>query len=183
MANFTNCDLHIPYKEWVDDSRERENYSEIERWARQLLHGGCLASTTGTIVSRNLSQSIPTGTNTSISFPTTLYSSGSDVSFANPGAFTLNTTGVYLISGQGAFASSAVGTYRVYTATVTGGSGPSFLALNDTRAPDTTGIQTQLGFSGTMFFNSGTVITFQAGQDSGGNLNFSPVQAAIMRIA
>lgn len=52
MANFGRCQLHIPHKEWIKDSRdneevaayyERENWSAVERWANNVLPGcvGC----------------------------------------------------------------------------------------------------------------------------------------------
>lgn len=50
MADFGTCDLHIPHKDWARDipgmgegaiARERENYSEIERWAKRF-HDNCV---------------------------------------------------------------------------------------------------------------------------------------------
>lgn len=51
MPNFSPCELHIPHKDWARDvgasevatSKERENYSEIERWARYF-YQNCVAS-------------------------------------------------------------------------------------------------------------------------------------------
>jgi hypothetical protein len=42
-SGITGCELHIPFKDWSPDQRERNNYDEIERWSIRLQNclGGC----------------------------------------------------------------------------------------------------------------------------------------------
>jgi hypothetical protein len=46
---FSACDLHIPHKDWSGDPRERQNYDEMERWARNF-YRNCLPAGGGAVI-------------------------------------------------------------------------------------------------------------------------------------
>lgn len=57
FKNQSGCELLIPHKDWSGDSQERENYAEIERWAKRLQD--CFAACTCSVVQRTFTKSQP----------------------------------------------------------------------------------------------------------------------------
>jgi hypothetical protein len=76
MAGITGCELHIPFKDWSPDQRERNNYDEIERWSIRLQDCGTCSCA---VLEWDHEYHINDSTVTSVSIPATIDLCGSVV--------------------------------------------------------------------------------------------------------
>jgi hypothetical protein len=73
MGFIDGCKLHVPWKDWSDNPKERENYEEIERWSYRLAE---CSSCTCSVERGTTGGTLADGAITAINRPTTVVACG-----------------------------------------------------------------------------------------------------------
>lgn len=158
MPDWDPCLFQTPHKEWANDSRERENWSEVERWSLRLKN--CGSTCTCAVLEWDHTQSIPSGAITNIAIPGTTVLCG-----------TVVTSHMFIATFNIRWDGSTAGTLRHVNVF---GNGESSIISGDTAPPlNYFGLQLQ---NVTKFFPAhlntlSPKYTVQVYQDSGAALN------------